>query len=194
MFLCLGINALVILSFLTAGLFELASLRSTFLNDAANKYYIRDIGHILIRYAGIILIVPLMIINYRFMRNELFNDTMRQAERVLFHTAVLVLLSSELVHWLDMGRIENSFKLSLSILWGAYALFLIILGLWKDLKYIRITAIVLFAVTLIKLFVYDMEDMSTIAKTIVMMILGILMLTASFLYNKYKRSTGNEIQ
>jgi hypothetical protein len=194
MILCLSINALVILSFLTAGLFELASLRSTFLNDAANKYYIRDIGHILVRYAGLILIIPLMIINYRFMRNELFIDTMRQAERVLFHTAVLVLLSSELVHWLDMGRIENSFKLSLSILWGAYALFLIILGLWKDLKYIRITAMVLFAVTLIKLFVYDMADMSTIAKTIVMMILGILMLTASFLYNKYKRSTGNEIQ
>jgi uncharacterized membrane protein len=194
MVFCLVANALVIFSFLTAGLYELASLRSSFLNDAANKYYIRDLGHILIRYAGIVLIIPLMIINYRFMRNDLFKDSMRQAERVLFHAAVLVLLSSELVHWLDMGRIENSFKLSLSILWGAYALFLIILGLWKDLKYIRISAIVLFAVTLIKLFVYDMEDMSTIAKTIVMMILGVLMLTASFLYNKYKRSTRNEIQ
>jgi hypothetical protein len=36
--------------------------------------------------------------------------------------------------------------------------------------------------------------MNTIAKTIVMIILGVLLLTASFLYNKYKRSTGNEVQ
>jgi hypothetical protein len=193
MILCLGINALVILSFLTGGLFELASLRSSFLTDASNKYYIRDISNVLIRYAGLFLVIPLMIINYRFMRDPLFTATMRQGERVLFHVAVLVLLSSELVHWLDMARIENSFKLALSILWGAYALFLIIFGLMKELKYIRVTAIVLFAVTLIKLFAYDMADMSTIAKTIVMMILGVLLLTASFLYNKFKRSTGNEI-
>jgi uncharacterized membrane protein len=124
----------------------------------------------------------------------MFGVIVRQAENILLHTAILVLLSSELVHWLDMAAIENSFKLSLSILWGAYALFLIILGLWKDLKHIRIAAIVLFAVTLIKLFAYDMADMSTIAKTIVMMILGVLLLVASFLYNKYKRSTGNEPQ
>lgn len=194
MILCIGINALVILSFVTAGLYELSYLRMSFLMDAANPYYIRDWSHILIRYVGILLIIPLMLFNYRFMSNELFPAIFRQTERVLFHLAVLVLLSSELVHWLEMARIENSFKLSLSILWGAYGLFLIVLGLWKDLKYIRITAFVLFAVTLIKLFVYDMEDMSTIAKTIVMMILGILLLISSFLYNKYKRSTGNEPQ
>jgi uncharacterized membrane protein len=51
---------------------------------------------------------------------------------------------------------------------------------------------VLFAVTLIKLFLYDMEDMSTIAKTLVMIILGILMLVSSFLYNKYKKPVENE--
>lgn len=194
MILCIAINALVILSFLTAGLLELSYLRYSFLNDAANKYYIRDASYILIRYLGIVLIVPLMIINYRYARHEMFNEAIRQTERVLFHVAVLILLSSELVHWLDMGRIENSFKLALSILWGAYALFLIVLGLWKNLKYIRVAAIVLFGITLIKLFAYDMADMSTIAKTIVMMILGILLLTASFLYNKTKKSTRNEIQ
>lgn len=37
-----------------------------------------------------------------------------------------------------------------------------------------------------------MADMSTILKTIVMMILGALLLIASFIYNKYKRSAGNE--
>lgn len=190
----LAINAFFIVVFLTAGLVELSDLRSSYLYDAANKYYVRDINNILIRYVGIALIIPLMIINAHYLRHEVFSQKWREAERILFHLAMLILLSSELVHWLEMNRIENSFKLALSILWGAYALFLIVLGLIKDLKYIRIAAIVLFGATLIKLFVYDMAEMSTIAKTIVMIILGVLLLTASFLYNKYKRSTENEIQ
>jgi len=102
---------------------------------------------------------------------------------------VLILLSSELIHWLDMVRVENTFKLSLSILWGCYALLLIVYGLSRDIRHIRLAGIVLFAVTLLKLFAYDMEDMSTILKTIVMVILGTLLLTASFIYNKYKRPT-----
>ena len=194
MVLNLVINGLVILTFLTVGLVSLSELRYSYLSDINSLYGNRNTWQILIRYLGLILIIPLMFIDLNYLRNKFFNDAMRQTEHVLFHIAALVLLSSELIHWLDMARVENSFKLALSILWGSYALFLIILGLWKDLKHIRIAAIVLFGITLVKLFAYDMEDMSTISKTIVMIILGVLLLTASFLYNKYKRSTGNEMQ
>ena len=128
------------------------------------------------------------------MKNEFFTPTLKKAEKILLHLAILILLSSELVHWLDMALVENSFKLGLSILWGAYALFLIVLGLWKNQGYLRVAAIVLFGVTLVKLFLYDMADMSTISKTIVMIILGVLLLVASFLYNKNKRPIENEIQ
>jgi len=72
----------------------------------------------------------------------------------------------------------------LSILWGAYALGLIIRGLWKADKTLRIFGIVIFGSTLVKLFAYDITGMSTIAKTIVMVILGTLLLVASFLYNR----------
>ena len=116
----------------------------------------------------------------------------RQAAGLFFHVVVLVLISSELIHWLEMARVENSYRLALSVLWGAYALFLIVIGLSRDEKHIRVGAIVLFAVTLIKLFVYDLEEMSTILKTVVMIILGVLLLTASFVYNKYKHSARNE--
>ena len=109
-----------------------------------------------------------------------------------FHFIILFLLSSELVHWLEMAEVENTFKLSLSILWGCYGLFLVVSGLSRDMKHIRVAGIVVFAVTLFKLFAYDMSDMSTILKTVVMVTLGVLLLTASFIYNKYKRSTGDE--
>jgi len=98
-------------------------------------------------------------------------------------------LSSEVVNWLELARVHESFKLGLSILWGGYALMLIIIGLKNKVKLLRMLAMLLFAVTILKLFVYDMADMSTIAKTIVMIILGALMLIASFLYNKVKKSS-----
>jgi uncharacterized membrane protein len=189
---CVVLNTLVIAAFVTMGLYELTHLRSSYLNDYDGAYYIRNAGNILIRYVGIALMVPLMYLNYRFLRKDTVPSSIQQTERLMFHLAVLILLSSELIHWLDIARIQNSDKLALSILWGSYALSLIVLGLLKNYKYIRIAAIALFAVTLIKLFLYDMEDMSTIAKTIVMIILGVLLLTASFLYNKYKKATGDE--
>jgi uncharacterized membrane protein len=96
-------------------------------------------------------------------------------------------LSSELINWLDLAQVENTNKLGLTLLWGAYALLLIILGLTKDQKFIRVTGITLFAITILKLFLYDMAGMSTISKTLVMIILGALMLISSFLYNRSKR-------
>lgn len=185
------LNGIVIAVFLTLGLYELSELRTSYLFDSDNRYFYRN-GNIAVRYVGLALMIPLLIINIRQMKNEFFTPMLRQAERILFHLTILVLLSSELVHWLDMSLVENSFKLGLSILWGAYALFLIVLGLWKNQGYLRISAIVLFGITLVKLFVYDMEDMSTISKTLVMIILGILLLIASFLYNRTKRPAQHE--
>jgi hypothetical protein len=189
----IAVNAIVIAVFLTVGLYELSGLRSSYLFDSDNQYFYRD-GNIAVRYVGIALMIPLLLINMRQMKSDIFNQDFRMVEKILLHITILILLSSELVHWLDMALVENSFKLGLSILWGAYALFLIVLGLWKNVGYLRVSAMVLFAVTLLKLFVYDMADMSTIAKTIVMIILGALLLIASFLYNKNKRAAADEVQ
>lgn len=191
---CMIINTAVLLAFITSGLLSLSGLRSHFLAQDLAQYYDRGTGLVIIRYVSIAAMVPLIWFNAAISRQQLFNDPIRVAQSLFSHFVVLALLSSELVHWLDLARVENTFRLSLSILWGAYALFLIVLGLSRDKKHIRVAAIVLFAATLLKLFAYDMEDMSTILKTIVMIILGVLLLTASYIYNKYKRSAGNEAQ
>ena len=87
---------------------------------------------------------------------------------------------------MDIFDYQDSYKLGLSILWGIYALGLIILGIYGHKKHLRIGAIALFALTLAKLFLYDIANLNTISKTIVFVSLGILMLIVSFLYNKYK--------
>jgi uncharacterized membrane protein len=183
------VNSLVLLVFVTSGLMDLTALRTSFLEQSLSQYYDREYGHILMRYLAILSMLPLLWFNHKILIEPYHQDFVRKAGNLFFHLIVLILLSSELIHWLDMVRVENTFKLSLSILWGCYALLLIVYGLSRDIRHIRLAGIVLFAVTLLKLFAYDMEDMSTILKTIVMVILGTLLLTASFIYNKYKRPT-----
>ncbi|MCU0404442.1 MAG: DUF2339 domain-containing protein, partial [Chitinophagaceae bacterium] len=112
---------------------------------------------------------------------------------LLFHLTVLNILSHELITWLKINNYTGFDKLSLSICWGVYSLLLIGLGIFKNKKHLRIAAIVLFAITLVKLFFYDLAKLSTISKTIVFISLGLLMLTISFLYNKYKtKITGTD--
>ena len=99
-----------------------------------------------------------------------------------------------MINLLDLSGSDQTYKLGLSILWGAYSLLLIILGIWKNKKHMRIAAIILFGVTLLKLFLYDISQLNTMAKTIVFISLGILLLVISFLYNKYKNIISNDVE
>jgi hypothetical protein len=74
----------------------------------------------------------------------------------------------------------------LSILWSIYALVLIIMGISKQLKHLRVIAIIMFSITLVKLFLYDTDGLGTIGKTVVFVTVGILLLIVSYLYNRYK--------
>jgi uncharacterized membrane protein len=113
---------------------------------------------------------------------------------IFLHIIILAILSSELIAWMDIAGSTQSYKLGLSILWGLYALLLIVIGIWKRKPFLRIVAIVLFGFTLIKLFLYDISDMNTISKTIVFVILGVLLLIISFLYNKFKTKITNDLE
>ena len=104
----------------------------------------------------------------------------------VFNLLLLSVICNEFVHWMDLQGYHDQYKLGLSIICGLYALVLIIVGIKNKQKHLRISAIVLFGVTLIKLFFYDLATLSTVSKTIVLVILGILLLIISFLYNKYK--------
>lgn len=99
-----------------------------------------------------------------------------------------------MLHWLELSGLRTGYKLGLSILWGAYSLFLISIGLWKNKKYLRIGAIALFAITLAKLVFYDLSSLGTISRTIVFISLGTLLLIISFLYNKYKHLINDDVK
>lgn len=185
----LVLNTFVIVVFLTQGLYILSKLRDSYLNQTFAEYYYSGSFNIGIRYvtfaaAGLILLSVYKYIQQDFMQP--LTKFTKVAFDSLLHISLLWVASSELITWLNLVTLPLSNRLGLSILWGVYALVLISLGISKKKKHLRIGAIGLFAVTLLKLFFYDISHLNTIAKTIVFVSLGVLLLIISFLYNKYK--------
>jgi len=185
-----GITALEMLIFLTAGLYILSELRESYLNQTLAEYYNKSAFYIGIRYINFAFVALALASIYSFINQVYMKKALgglQIAFDFLLYTTILWVASSELINIMDLMQFTQSYKLGLSILWGVYSLMLIGLGIWKNKKYLRISAIALFGVTLIKLFVYDISHLNTIAKTIVFVSLGILLLIISFLYNKYKK-------
>ena len=185
-FFNLSLNSFAIIVFLILGLYILSGLRDSYLNQYLAEYYRRGIFNIYIRYISLAFVAVLLMISYQYIHQEFLKNDFSMAFDYLMHGSVLWILSSELIHWMDIFDSTQSYKLGLSILWGSYALFMVILGIWEKTRYLRITAIILFGVTLLKLFFYDVAHLGTIAKTVLFLALGILLLIISFLYNKYK--------
>tara|TARA_R110002020_G_scaffold472238_1_gene700021 strand:+ start:631 stop:1950 length:1320 start_codon:yes stop_codon:yes gene_type:complete len=188
----LGLITLVLVVFLTQGLYVISELRDSFLDHNAQQHYHKGVFHIGIRYVSFLFVALALVACYKYRKQDFMQRDFKLAFDLLLHIVVLWIASSELINWLDMARSTQSYKLGLSILWGLYALFLIALGIWKKKKYMRVGAIVLFGATLLKLFFYDISHLDTIAKTIVFVSLGLLLLIISFLYNKYKHIISNE--
>ncbi|KQO20333.1 hypothetical protein ASF10_16745 [Flavobacterium sp. Leaf82] len=77
-------------------------------------------------------------------------------------------------------------KTGLPILWGILAFVFLIIGIKKQLKSLRIIALSLLGLTILKLFLYDISNISETGKIISFILLGILILIISFVYQKIK--------
>ncbi|MDH5609054.1 MAG: DUF2339 domain-containing protein [Cyclobacteriaceae bacterium] len=190
--MAMGLNTLALFGFLLTGLYQLSELREHYLDRTNTGYYLQGISYLLMRYISFVFVALLLMASHAWVRQERVGRDLKTAFEFIFHIALLWLASSELIHWMDMGEFSQSYKLGLSILWGLYSLGLIAYGIWKKKKHLRVGAIALFAATLFKLFLYDMSHLDTLAKTIVFVSLGILLLIISFLYTKYKYLIADE--
>lgn len=189
----IAIGLLTLLSAQTYGLGELGELRYSYIDGHYSKYFDVNINYILIRYplwaaVGFALWAIFKNAKSYYIENVKFHIFLE----AVIHISILNFLSNELVTWLDIAGYQDIFKLGLSILWSVYSLILVSLGIYKKKKHLRIFALVLFGITLAKLFLYDISNLSTISKTIVLIILGLLLLIISFLYNKFKDKIGDE--
>jgi uncharacterized membrane protein len=182
----LGLIVLALVVFLTQGLYNLSELRNNYLGQTLSEYYQRGPINLWMRYISFSFVALALYSSYKYIKEAFTQSNVKVVFELLLHTTIVWIASSELINWMDIYKSEQSNKLGLSILWGIYSLFLIAFGIWKKNRLLRIGAIALFGITLIKLFFYDISHLNTIAKTIVFVSLGVLLLIISFLYNKYK--------
>ena len=173
------------------GLTEIGILRDLYIQQK-NGTALSMLG---IRYGNLLLIAVLLWGIISNLKTFLPSPNTTKLSALLFNATLLVLICNEFIHWMDIGGFTNEYKLGLSIIFAVYALAMIITGISKKLKHIRMGGIILFGITLCKVLFYDLSALSTISKTIVLIVLGIIMLIASFLYNKFKDSIfGNEAE
>lgn len=97
--------------------------------------------------------------------------------------------------WYRMNFIRQSFsevrnqvvKIGFPILWGSISFLFLILGIRISRRLIRIAALVLLAVTVIKLFLYDIRNVSETGKIMAFILLGVVILVISFVYQKIRK-------
>lgn len=180
------LSMLALLCFITVGFYEISRLTDMYLNQDSESLYPLSSSILQLRYISLVLVALSLYTLMRYRKGEQTARSMMVVLELFMHLVILTVLCSELVNILFIQGSHEQNKLGLSILCGLYSFFLIGLGIFQRKQYLRIAAFVLFGLVLIKLFFYDIAHLSTIAKTIVFIALGLILLVISFLYNKYK--------
>ncbi len=78
-------------------------------------------------------------------------------------------------------------KIGFPILWGLLAFAFLFIGMKKQNKTLRIVSLILIGAILLKLFTFDIKDASEAGKIIAFIILGVVLLIISFMYQKIKK-------
>ncbi len=86
----------------------------------------------------------------------------------------------------EQWRLENLKQLTLSGVWLMCSIGYMIAGIWQRRRAIRIISIVLFSVTIVKIFLYDLSSLELLYRIFSFLGLGLVLLAISFLYQRYR--------
>ena len=77
-------------------------------------------------------------------------------------------------------------RFTMSALWMIYSFALVAIGIFRKIRGLRIVAIILFAATILKVFLIDTSEVAQIWRIFSFIGLGIILILTSLLYQKYK--------
>ncbi|GAA4327831.1 DUF2339 domain-containing protein [Mucilaginibacter gynuensis] len=110
---------------------------------------------------------------------------------IVLFLSLEVSLASNLMFYSATNTIEHIrtvyIKTGLPILWGLLSFALMMLGMRHKARTLRIISLTLFSVTLLKLFLFDIQNIPPAGKIAAFFCLGILLLIISFMYQKVKK-------
>ena len=119
--------------------------------------------------------------------------------QVVIVVVVLSLITGEIRDYyefeillLNVGSSEylskvNMQQLILSSSWLLVSIVLIGIGIWQRNQIIRITSIIIFGISTLKIFLYDLSFLETLYRIYSFIGLGLILLFVSYLYQKYKK-------
>jgi uncharacterized membrane protein len=85
---------------------------------------------------------------------------------------------------LDFRAIEIARDFTYSALWMAYGAMLMVVGFLRRSAFVRWQALILIAATTVKVFVYDVSELDRGYRIVSFIVLGVLLLTISFVYQR----------
>jgi len=78
-------------------------------------------------------------------------------------------------------------RIGFPVLWGVCAFILMVIGMQKENRQLRFISLTLIFITIFKLFAIDVWNMSEAGRIVSFVILGVILLVVSFLYQKLKK-------
>lgn len=197
-------------------LFAIASVSYIFyynyrIEEVRNDYLmlpnIPDLHYYLHYAVAAIFVTIILQIRTLVFRERAFKDTLTiTVFNWVFCFLLLYILSAEIEHFIVIASYtppdytaiydakELTFKIIFPILWGLCSFGFMYYGMNRKVKSIRIISLVVFSITLLKLFIFDVSQMSYGGKIASFISLGVILLTVSFMYQKLKKIIADDEQ
>ena len=155
------------------------------------------LGSFLLHYLPLILVLLILALLLRLVA-QLFGFNSLPGKVALWcgSFVVVFLASAELEHLAVLqlyspganleALLMQVRKVGFPILWGLSSFVLMMIGMRRKLKPLRIVSLSLFFLTLVKLFLFDIRGVSEGGKIAAFICLGVLLLVVSFMYQRLK--------
>lgn len=184
-----SLNFLMLLIGVTAGFAIISDLKMEAINSYS--YSVITTWNYNSRYLFVPFVAMMIFMIYQYRNAEILKK-IRPVNFWLFHMTILAVLSNELSHITTMLHLEDynhyskvASRMGYTVLWGVYSMALITYGIMRERKTLRFIAISLFVLTLLKL-AGDAMSMTMGYRLIVFIVIGIILLVVSFMYQKFK--------
>lgn len=150
-----------------------------------------------------LLIIALASSSWFYARAEGIKETERKiAASVLIavtNLLAIIALSLEASGYFEVGRqgsgevgemwrdLRLARQLSLSVIWAVYGGVMLVVGIWRNGRLLRVMSLLLLGLTIIKVFLIDLASLDKLYRIISFVVLGAILLAVSFIYQQYQQ-------
>ena len=87
----------------------------------------------------------------------------------------------------QLANLKLAQQLSISVVWAIYGGAMLTIGIARRSKLLRVMALLLLGLTIFKVFLFDLSSLEKLYRIISFIVLGMILLAVSFLYQRYRQ-------